>query len=110
MGDDLADGPARAQAGGVPVLRAQCVEEIGQLAAFGGDGGLDGGLASGLLVWGRRYERAAGRAARPGADLPAARDRAIRARIALAWSSGGPASPAAKVLLDSLGRRLRESL
>ncbi|MFJ3907003.1 LysR family transcriptional regulator [Streptomyces vinaceus] len=34
----------------------------------------------------------------------------IRARVALAWSSGGPASPAAKVLLDSLRGRLRESL
>ncbi|MEV0988453.1 LysR substrate-binding domain-containing protein [Streptomyces sp. NPDC049949] len=37
-------------------------------------------------------------------------DPAIRARIALAWSSAGPASPAAKVLLDSLRGRLRERL
>ncbi|MEU6865029.1 LysR family transcriptional regulator [Streptomyces sp. NPDC046876] len=34
----------------------------------------------------------------------------IRARIALAWRSTGPASPAARVLLDSLRGRLRAAL
>ncbi|MFI0812095.1 LysR family transcriptional regulator [Streptomyces echinatus] len=37
-------------------------------------------------------------------------DPGIRARIALAWRSAGPASPAAKALLDSLRERLRERL
>ncbi|MFH7593801.1 LysR family transcriptional regulator [Streptomyces racemochromogenes] len=37
-------------------------------------------------------------------------DPAMRARIALAWRSTGPASPAAKALLDSLRGRLRASL
>ncbi|GAA3143190.1 hypothetical protein GCM10017687_70010 [Streptomyces echinatus] len=37
-------------------------------------------------------------------------DPGIRARIALARRSTGPASPAAKALLDSLRERLRERL
>ncbi|MFF4293250.1 LysR family transcriptional regulator [Streptomyces vinaceus] len=71
------------------------------------------GLGIAVLPGGEvhRGEDAAGSAAGgPALRSLTIAEPAIRARIALAWSSGGPASPAAKVLLDSLGGRLRESL
>ncbi|MEU3775316.1 LysR family transcriptional regulator [Streptomyces sp. NPDC032472] len=74
------------------VLAQLAARGLGVAVLPGGEGGGGGGAGSAFDG--------------PLRALPIVRP-GIRARIALAWRSTGPASPAARVLLDSLRGRLR---